>query len=278
MFNKVITLLKGYKEFFKDYIVRKSSARFMPENPLHDDLYIVSFPKSGTTWLNFLMANIHLKMSGVKQQVTFYNVEDFIPDIGEVRCLKENILAFPGHRVIKSHAEMNPAYKKIIYLVRDPRDVMVSYHWLLKKLELWQEDLSHLIHSPVYGIEAWCRHVEGWVRKTPVTNRIHFVRYEDMKSDLLNVLTRIYILLGHNIPREIIEQSIELSSFENMKKLETDYNYGGDFRFPEFGGTRNLGVRKGKTGGYRAEISEMDLNFIHEKAATWLSLFKYSEK
>lgn len=277
MLNKSIKLLKGYKEYFREFIVNKPFAKFLPENPLHDDLYIVSFPKSGTTWLNFLMANVHLKMSGADQHVTFYNVEDFIPDIGQIRCLKENILAFPGHRVIKSHSEINPVYKKIIYLVRDPRDVMVSYHWLLKKLELWQEDLSHLIHSPVYGIEAWCLHVQGWVRETPVANRIHFVRYEDMRSDPLKVLTRIYTLLGHNIPIEVLEQSIELSSFENMKKLETDYNYGGDFRFPGFGNARNLGVRKGKMGGYQAEISEADLNFIHEKAATWLSLFEYLE-
>ena len=68
----------------------------MPDNPLHDDLFIVSFPKSGTTWLNFLMANVHLKMSGSIQHVTFYNIDDFIPDIEQVRCIKENILLFPA--------------------------------------------------------------------------------------------------------------------------------------------------------------------------------------
>ena len=264
-------LIRRYKEHLREYIVKKSFSRFMPDNPLHDDLYIVSFPKSGTTWLNFLIANVHLKMSGSSQHVTFYNIDDFIPDIAQVRCIKENILPFPGHRVIKSHAEFNPLYQKIIYLVRDPRDVMVSYYWFLKKLGSFQEDISQLIRSQTFGIPAWCRHVQGWAEKTPIANRIEFIRYEDMKADPLLVLSRVYSLLGHQIPTEILEQAIEVSSFANMKKLEADYNHGGDFRFPGF-----EFVRKGQTGGYRTEITGADLDFINATAARWLSLFRYS--
>ena len=270
MFDKLATLLRRYEEYFKDYLVNKPFTRFMPKDPLHDDLYIVSFPKSGTTWLNFIMANVHLKMSHREQEVNFFNIADFIPDIMRSRYIKRNILAFPGHRVIKSHAEMNPLYTKIIYVIRDPRDVMVSYYWFLKMLGEWTEDLHQLIHSPAYGIEAWCRHVQGWVERTPVANRIDFVRYEDMKADALQVVTRTYARLGQSIPEEVLKQAIELSAFENMKKMEAEYNHGGDFRFPGF-----AFVRKGKSGGYRTEISREDVSFINHKAAHWLMLFKY---
>jgi Sulfotransferase domain len=271
MFTKITILLNSYKDYLRDYLVNKPFTRFMPYNPLHDDLYIVSFPKSGTTWLNFIMANVHLKMSGREQQVSFYNIADFIPDIMQNRYLKNDILAFPGHRVIKSHAEMNPLYTKIIYLIRDPRDVMVSYYWFLKMLGGWNEDLHHLIHSRAYGIEAWCRHIQGWVERTSVANRIDFIRYEDMKVDPLQVVTRIYTRLGQRVPEEILKQAIELSSFENMQKLEAEYNHGGDFRFPGF-----KFFRKGKSGDYRTEISDGDLKFINEKASRWLSMFNYS--
>jgi hypothetical protein len=271
MSTKINILLRRYKDYFKDYIANKSFTRFMPTNPLHDDLYIVSFPKSGTTWLNFIMANVHLMMSNRKQRVGFYNIRDFIPDIMVNRYLKNDILTFPGHRVIKSHAEMNPLYTRIIYLIRDPRDVMVSYYWFLKNLGGWDEDLHHLIMSHTYGIELWCRHVQGWIEKAPATSQIFSIRYEDLKSDPFKVLTRIYTLLGHEISTEVLNQAIELSSFENMKKLEAECNHGGDFRFHGF----KL-VRKGKSGDYRTEISEGDLEFIREKAARWLSLFNYS--
>jgi hypothetical protein len=270
MFKKIIKTITLYKEYYRCYLERKIYFKIMPEIPLHDDLYLVAFPKSGVTWLVYLMANIHLKMSGSNQQATFYNIYDFIPDIDQNRCLKENILSFPGHRVIKSHSEYNPLYKKIIYLLRDPRDVMVSYYYYLKNLGLFNHDLTNLIHSPIYGIEAWCRHVQGWVEKTPASNSIDFTRYEDIKSAPLKVLTRIYTLLGHEVPQAVLEQAIELSSFENMKKLEAYSNYGGDFRFPGF-----EFVRKGTAGGYRTEISEKDLDFINEKASRWLSVFKY---
>ncbi len=270
MLEKIIKIARAYKEYYCGILDKKTYARFLPENPLHDDLYLVAFPKSGITWLNFLMANVHLKMSGSDQQVTFYNIDDFIPDIEQVKCLKKSILTFPGHRVIKSHSEFNPFYKKIIYLVRDPRDVMVSYYYFLKNLRLFDQDLTKLIFSPVYGIEAWCRHVQGWVERTPASDRIDFVRYEDLKSDPLGVLTRIYSLLGHQVPRDVLEQAVKHSSFENMKKLEEEYNYGGDFRFPAF-----EFVRRGQAGGYRTEISEGDLAFINKKASHWLSVFRY---
>lgn len=270
MFRKMVETLKAYKEYYREHLVHKTYFKYLPERPVHDDLYVVAFPKSGVTWLNFLMANVHLKMSGSSQQVTFYNIDDFIPDIQQVRYIKENILLFPGHRVIKSHAEFNPLYQKIIYLVRDPRDVMVSYYWFLKKLGLFQEDISQLIRSETYGIAAWCRHVQGWVEKTSAAKRIEFIRYEDLKSEPRTILTRIYALLGHQIPAKVQDLAIELSSFDNMKKLEADYNYGGDFRFPGF-----EFVRKGLTGGYRTELSRVDLDFINSMAARWLSLFKY---
>jgi hypothetical protein len=271
MLTKINILFNKYREYLKYYVVNKPFTRFLPVNPLHDDLYIVSYPKSGTTWLNFIMANVHLKMSNREQKVNFYNIHDFIPDIMQTRYLKTNIMAFPGHRVIKSHADMNPLYTKIIYLIRDPRDVMVSYFWFLKNLGSWNEDLHHLIHSPTNGIEAWCRHVEGWIEKTPATSHLFSIRYEDMRSDTFKVLTKIYTLLGHEIPGEVLNQAIELSSFENMKKLEAEYKNSGDFRFPEF-----KFVRKGKSGDYLTEISEEDLKFINEKASRWLALFNYS--
>jgi hypothetical protein len=271
MFNKFIIAIREYKDYCNSYIRQKRYFKYMPEKPLHDDLYLLAYPKSGITWLSFLLANVNVKMSGSNQQVTLYNINDIVPDIEHDRFLKDNILSFPGHRIIKSHSEYNPFYKKMIYLVRDPRDVMVSYYYFLKKLGLFNHDLTKLVHSQIYGIEAWCRHVQGWVEKTTASDSIDFVRYEDIKSAPLGVLTRIYTLLGHQIPQEILEQSIELSSFENMKKLEAYCNYGGDFRFPGF-----EFVRKGEAGGYRTEISKEDLELINEKASRWLSVFGYS--
>ena len=270
LMNNFIKLIRFTKNYCRDSIIKKVYSQFLPENPLYDDLYLVCFPKSGSTWLTFLMANVHLKMSGLNRKVTFFNIENIIPQIELVRCLKENILDFPGYRVIKSHSGFNPFYKKVIYLIRDPRDVMVSHYWYLKNLGIFKGDLSHLIRHADFGIEPWCRHVQRWVETTPDYNQIYFIRFEDLKSDALGVLRRIYTLLGHEVPTDVLEQAIALSSFENMKKLEAEYNYGAEFRFPgyEF-------VRKGKSGSYRTELSAEDLEYIKQKASRWLEIFRY---
>jgi hypothetical protein len=74
--------------------------------------------------------------------------------------------------------------------------------------------------------------VQGWVEKPPASVSIDFIRYEDMKADPIKVLTRIYSLLGHKIPNDILDYALHASSFDNMKKLEMEFNYGGNFRFP----------------------------------------------
>jgi len=259
------------KEAIK-YILTYHYRILTPTKQRHDDLYLVSFPKSGNTWLSFLMANIHLKMSGISCEVNFFNIHDFIPDIHSSRNLRRDILLFPGYRVIKSHSEFNPFYRKVIYLVRDPRDVMVSYYWFLKNLGSFNESLSKLIRSPLFGISAWCRHVQGWVEKTPASVSIDFVRYEDLKANPGKVLTRLYKLLGHTIPDDILEECIRVSSYENMKKLEEFYNYGGDMRFPnlEF-------MRKGQSGSYKSDLSKEDISFINKTASRWMSIFRYAE-
>lgn len=251
---------------------KESTVPDVPVNPLHDDLYIVSFPKSGTTWLCTIMTNIHLKMSSTKQSVSFFNMTDFIPDVNCGLRLKEKILDFPGFRVIRAHSEYHPAYQKVIYLVRDPRDVMVSYWWFRKHLGHFSGGLSEFIRSEAYGIDTWCRHVQGWVEKTPAMTSIDFVRYEDLRQDPLKAMNRIYTLLGYQLLQTILEESLALSSFENMKKMEAYYNYGGNFRFPGF-----RFVRKGEAEAYHSEMSEHDVQFINQKASRWLSLFQYGQ-
>ena len=119
--------------------------------PLHDDHYVVSFPKSGATWMNFLMANVHLIMSGDRRRATFFNIHTLIPDIHITRDIRQPLL-FPGFRVAKSHSKINPYYKNVIYLIRDPIDTMISYWNYLMSFEGYKGDRSSVIYSKVFGV------------------------------------------------------------------------------------------------------------------------------
>src|SRR5581483_9049836 len=87
---------------------------------LPDDVFIVSYLRSGSTWSRFLLGNLVHE----NHTVTFANLDRFVP----------SIVAVPDHRlrklprVIKSHECFDPRYPRVIYMVRDPRDVAVSFY------------------------------------------------------------------------------------------------------------------------------------------------------
>jgi hypothetical protein len=273
MFNETTKLIRMQVAKVKQLLKREMHSNTLPENALHDDVYLVAFPKSGITWLSFLMANVHLKCSGIDGRATFFNAHTLIPDIHINRKLKTKILGFPGFRVIKSHSEYNPYYNRLFYIVRDPKDVMVSYYnFLTKDLGNFNGSISDMVRSNAFGIETWCRHVDGWCTKTSPSQMINYIRYEDLKMDAKSVLDRIYTVIGLKIPDGILDFAVEKASFNSMKRDEDFYSTGNvmldsDVRF----------MRKGESGGYKSELTDDDIRHINEKAQKWLKLFKYTD-
>ena len=96
-----------------------------------DDTFVVSYPRSGNTWTRFLIANlVH-----PEKEVSFTNIEQLIPDTSSQsnRALK----ATPRPRIIKTHEYFDHRYPKTIYIVRDPRDVALSYYDFQRKY-MWR--------------------------------------------------------------------------------------------------------------------------------------------
>src|SRR5271170_1087818 len=91
---------------------------------LPDDIFLVSYPKSGNTWTRFLLGNL----MNPDESITFANVERKVPDIYAESKL--TLKKTPRPRILKSHECFDPRYHRVIYIVRDPRDVALSaYHY-----------------------------------------------------------------------------------------------------------------------------------------------------
>jgi hypothetical protein len=233
----------------------------------HDDVYLVSFPRSGNTWLSFMLANVIIGHCNLEKEVNFFNIHDFIPDIYVSRYIPKNLEFKPFPRIIKSHEKFNPYYKKVIWLVRNPRDVMISYWHYYKELHNKQISLTDFIRDKKYGISAWVKHTESYLN-APLGIRILLVKYEDLKRDSKREISKILRHLGILVSEDTIDRAIEKSSFEEMKKIEKETAaYPGKYQ------TRFVFMRKGKAG--QKELSEIEEDYIRQKAGNLMKYFNY---
>lgn len=220
-----------------------------------DDRFLVSYPRSGNTWTRFLVAN--LLFPG--REVSFLDIDYLIPDVLNIN--RRELAKIPRPRLIKSHEYFDPRYKKIIYIVRDPRDVVVSYYYFHLKQGFisdgypMEEFVNRFISGNVDPIFAsWGQNVISWMGTSFNRKDFLLLRYEDMKLNTVAELTRIAEFLGISVNLSKISRAVELSSAERMRNLEKrdEYQWIGtrkrrkDIRF----------VRNAKSGEWRTALTE----------------------
>jgi Sulfotransferase domain len=192
-----------------------------------EDLFLVSYPRSGNTWTRFLLGN--LLYHG--DPVTFSNIESRIPEIyfNPDRFLRK----LPRPRMLKSHECFQAHYPRVIYIVRDPRDVAVSfYHHNVKARNIPDDyPIARFVPRFIRGefdrkFGSWRDNVLSWTALRGDDPDFLMLRYEDMKGDTAAVLRRVVAFLEHCAFRKIdsspqaLQRAIELSSPEQMRALE----------------------------------------------------------
>lgn len=210
-----------------DTITQKKYARLLPSNHTLSDVFLVSFPKSGNTWLRFLIANAIKVHFEIDRQVSFFTIHDIIPDI----YLSRNLAPHGPFgrtdlpRMIKSHAAYNPYYFRVILLVRDPRDVMISYYHYLKERNTIAPNFSfsEFISSKKYGVSAWNQHTQSWYATLKQGQTIQIFQYESFLRQPQQTLYRLMDLLGIGMSDRAIETAIALCSKDNMKQSENTH-------------------------------------------------------
>ncbi len=186
-----------------------------------DDVFITSYTRSGTTWMRFLVGNF----VNPNEPITFLNVERLVPDM--YKNADWVLRRLPRPRLIKSHEAFDARYPRVIYIVRDPRDVAISnYHWEMKMrsiregcpIEEWVPGWMDGSSWPRVG--SWADSVNSWLATRQGHDGFLFMRYEDIHENQQRELARVAEFLGLDPDPERINQAVERSSAANMRKME----------------------------------------------------------
>lgn len=215
----VRSMLYGLKVVVKYLLGKDKAERNFAVYP--DDTFLVSYPRSGNTWTRFLVANLVYP----NENVSFVNIERLIPDTSSQSNLALKRMSRP--RIIKTHEYFDHRYPKTIYIVRDPRDVALSYYEFQRRYGQIQE--NHPLESYVddfvsgrstAGWGTWSENVASWFYTRGGSSDFLLLRYEEMMQDTAAQLARVALFLGVEADAARLQKAIELSSADRMRKLE----------------------------------------------------------
>jgi hypothetical protein len=240
------------KRILKDALGRDIAGRALAVRA--DDTFLVSYPRSGNTWTRFLVANLVRP----QEAASFANIERVVPDAEAQSSRYMRGMASP--RMIKSHTYFDPRYPRVIYIVRDPRDVALSYYDFSRKyrqiedsypLERYIADFvtGHLI-SADWG--TWGENVASWVFARGARPGFLLLRYEDMQAHPERELTRIAKFLGIEASSELLQTTLERSSADRMREMET--TQGKDWVSTKDKRTDIPFIRTASAGGWRSKL------------------------
>jgi len=265
-------------------------------------IWLASYPKSGNTWLRlFLKAYAQdddKNFSINKKSDDTFNVEIF-PNLSNFQSMKiqcngfQNIVEnwINAQKFINSKSKLNfiKTHNALctinnfkftdksntlggIYIVRDPRDVAVSFgHHIGKSFE---EIVDNMIDEKFMISESsfvqkgfdstmlstWSNHFNSW--KNYDLNKILIIKYEDLVKNTYDEFSRVVKFLNKLCNLEInsskILKSIELTSFEKLQLLERSLGFDEKTKSQNF-------FRKGEVGSWKNELNR-DLSRKIEKS------------
>lgn len=215
-----------------------------------EPVYLVAYPKSGSTWLRFILGNYR-----ATEPCDFQSVRSRVPDIHDTEI---DPACMQRAAVLKSHLAYQPAYSRVLLMVRDPRDVAVSYYYHHLKHGLVAPDLdldgfvSLFNAGELYPAVSWRDHTDSWL--SAKVQELRVLRYEDMHNDTEDTLHGLLDFLGLERDTGALRQAIRASDFSAMRRLEEAQHE----QIPSLRATREdiRHVRSGKVGGWRGHLSE----------------------
>ena len=234
--------------------------------------FLVSFPKTGRTWLIYMLNQIKdLSNHPLKESKSFiFNEHD-----------NSEIIIENGYRnnpmdVFRYTNRFRYRRSKVIFLVRDPRDVVVSHFYQVTKRAknpFVFNSITDFVKHDILGFKRIIHYYNLWYNNKEVPQNFLLVKYEDLYQNGVEELLRINKFLDLDVSRENIDMVYSNSTADKMRNKELSNKLEG---FNDFGNDKNtLKVRNAKIEGYKNELSVEDIAFCNSEMRNLNHYFKY---
>lgn len=257
------------------------------------DWVLMSWGKSGRTWLRVMLSRAYTLMGDLpsSELLDFDNLRRRDARLPAVFFTHNNYLRdYTGNYESKAHF----AGRKMVLLVRDPRDVAVSqyFQWQyrmrpVKKFingyppEGAEVDAWTFVTDPTVGVPRIVDYFNDWAASREQLDDLLIVRYEDMRADPGAVLRRILDFTGTPATPQQIDEAVSFAAYDNMKKMEREAFFKGSgarVRPADQDNPASFKVRKAKVGGYREHFDETQCAALAGMVATLDPVFGYGEE
>lgn len=181
-----------------------------------NDYVIVSYPRSGNTMLRYALAYILAQ----GKSASYKQADIFVPDI--YIASNYQLSRIPAPRYVKSHECFQPHYRKVLYLVRNPRDVAISYYNYkhirgeIDKAMSFEEFLNNFLDGGVDRFGAWPDHVASWLSVERTEADFKLVQYEHLLADKKTVLRDICEFLNIAVTDDVLDKTVDVTDVQKM--------------------------------------------------------------
>jgi hypothetical protein len=248
--------------------------------------FVVSFPKSGRTWLRVLLAVVEADRRGEDPNAV---VSEWLgqeaPTMADSPVLFTHALASNAHERVEamSYFLSYIGDRRRVFLVRDPRDTIVSYFFQVTKRQRGSalaSDIGKFVRDPGYGIERLLLFLvacDASLRDASGPSLL--VSYEELHAYPQRVLAATAGFLGCPASTRTLASAVTFAEFDNMRRLELEGGFGrARLEMRDANDVESLKTRKGVVGGYAEYLSRKDVSYVEGRIGALLpARFGYRE-
>lgn len=230
--------------------------------------YVISFPKCGRTWLRLMLGHYLAHHYGIETSdylmVSNLRGHPLLPRL----AIKHDDKPYKRRPQELDRDKSQYRYDRVLFLCRDPRDVLVSHYYSLRHRATsyhYEGSLRDYVYEEQGSLASIVAYYNLWAAARSQPRAFLGLRYEDLVADPRESLRRALTFLGiEGIEDERLAASVSFAAFDNMRQLEVTDAFGSKTLRPgDPADPSSYKTRKGIVGDHLTALDQPELDYVN---------------